>query len=176
MQVLSQIAHIAVRLARCVTRDGQSALGVAKREGQTALPLHDRANLPAANHAVHDPVHMTADQLVSAEREVPLPIRRERAAADVGVVSDDGLLVPRSKVTRIVPTTLVGVVEVDAEPLRKRLGELGLNRVVMGVLVIPVVADALGPITRPTSAGRQSSVCVPLQQRRIPGTAGRRHT
>jgi hypothetical protein len=171
LYILVQLAHVSVRLARCIARNRGSTCRVAQRERQAALPDDRGAIFPATDDSIHQPVHVVGEHLTSAERQVIQAVRRKRAAADGLIVADNGLLIPRSEAARSICTTLVRVVQVEAEPLRKLLSKFGLQGVVVGVLVVPVVADILGPVTRAESAGGKMTVIVTSEQRLVGSAA-----
>jgi len=155
LQLIIDLLHIAVRLARCATRYRGAAIGIAKGEGQSTLPDESRTKLPTTDYPIHPRVDVAGEQLISAEGQVPQAVRRERAAADGLIGTDHGLLVPGSEAACGVCPSLVRVIQVEADTLRERLGKFGLQSVVMGVLVVSVVADVLGPVTRAPSAGQR---------------------
>src|ERR1700722_16491261 len=167
LQLISDLLHITVRLARCVARYRRGAIGIAEGEGQAALPDEDGADLPATDYPIHPRVDVAGEHLVSPEGQLPQGVRRERTAADGLIGTDNSLLVPGGEIACGVCPSLVRVIQVQAETLSKRLGKFCLQGVVVSVLVVSVVADALGPAASASGASGKCAVGVTLQQRGV---------
>ncbi len=116
--------------------------------------------MPPSDDLVRDSAHVAAERLVSPERKFVQTVEDELLTAKEAVGPLSGRVAPGIVTALPADRVLPGIVCVHRQTMGELFGERDLKRVVMGIEVIAVIGDAVGPAALTSPDERIADVIV----------------
>ncbi len=142
-----QALGAAIGIARAAPGITQPESAQSKR--QTAGPVDHWAQLPSANHFIDDPRSISSELLVAAKGQFVQAVDNHLLFADVVVTALSCPAIPGDEAVAEVDPALPGIVAGQRKAVGHLLRHRDLQSIEMAVLIVAVVADAVGPAALP---------------------------